>query len=83
MLHHILTIANGINMFGEDRNSSTTIGQGLTVTNEVILQAYAMHRRVCWLMHHHQHVGVNVKRPTADTVISFQMWKNSDIWERL
>ena len=42
-----------------------------------------MNRRVCSLMHCDRHVGVNVRRPTADTLISFYMWKNSDIWERL
>jgi hypothetical protein len=47
MLHHIVTIAYGINIFGEDSNISATIGRGLTVTNEVILQAHAMNRRVC------------------------------------
>jgi hypothetical protein len=31
------TIAYGVNIFGEDSNSSTTIGQGLTVANDVIL----------------------------------------------
>jgi len=73
-----LSIAYGINIFGEDSNISTTIGQGLTVTNEVVLQALALNRRVCWLVHRHQHVGVNVGTPTADTLISFQMWKISN-----
>jgi hypothetical protein len=83
MLRHVVTIAYGINIFGEDSNSSMTIGQGLTVTNEVILQAHAMNRGVFWLMHRHQHFGVNTRRPTADTLISYQLWKNSNIWERL
>ena len=63
----------GINIFGEDTNSWTTIGQGLTVTNEVILQAHAKKRLVCWLMHRHQHVGVNVRTPTSHTLITFRM----------
>jgi hypothetical protein len=83
ILHYILINAYGINIFGKDSNSSATMRQGLTVSNEVILQAHAKKRRVCWLMHRHQHVGVNVRTPTADNLLSFQMWKNLNTWEWL
>lgn len=82
LFHHILAIACD-NMLGEDSNISATIGQGLTVTNEVILQELATNKLVCCLVHRHQHVRVDVRTPTSDNFISFQMWKNTNIWERM